>query len=79
MEPTLYKGDILIIDPEKKFTYGIGVVRHKEGYTIKRVIDHGNGRYTLRPHNPEYSEENIVADNDTIVYVPVRVLSIKNL
>ena len=79
MEPTLYEGDILVIAPHNTFTYGIGVVRHREGFTIKKVIDHGDGRYTLRPHNPEYPEENITADNETHVYIPIKVISLRDL
>lgn len=75
----MYEGDILIIDPHKKFTHGIGVVHHKEGFNIKRVIDHGVGRYTLCPQNPSHKEKNIVAENDTRIYVPIKIISMRDI
>ena len=79
MEPLLYKGDILVIDPHKKFIHGIGVVRHQEGYTIKRVIKRGEGKYLLCPQNPAYKEQEITADNETRIYVPVKVISLRDI
>jgi len=54
MEPTLYDGDILIINPHKKFTRGLAVVRHHWGYKIRNVHKRGNNSYTLAPVNPAY-------------------------
>jgi len=78
MEPTLHNGDILIIDPHKQFTRGLAVVRFHDGYNIKNVRRHGN-TLTLTPVNPSYDEEVIEADAETFLYVPVRVISMKEL
>jgi len=78
MEPTLKDGDILIIDPHKQFMRGLAVVRFHDGYTIKNVRRHGSS-LTLTPVNPVYDEQLIEADEETFLYVPIKIISIKNL
>ncbi len=78
MEPKLYSGDILVIDPHKEFISGIAVVRHHWGYKIRTVrkTDHS---YHLKPFNPLYKDENIIPDDETRLYVPIKVISMRDL
>lgn len=79
MEPNLRERDILIIDPHKRFKHGIAVVRHKWGYKIRLVKRSGSGSYMLWPTNIDYDEEEIYIEENTRLYVPVKVISMKNL
>ncbi len=79
MEPILYEGDILIIDPYKKFQRGIAVVRHKEGYKIRNVQIKGKYTFFLMPVNQAYEDEVISLDEETRLYVPVKVITIKDI
>lgn len=78
MSPMLNPGDILIIDPHKEFIKGIAVVRHHWGYKI-RVVRKLNHRYMLTPYNPAYNEEEIEPDDETRIYVPVKVICSRDL
>ena len=79
MEPLLHEGDILIIDPIKKFQRGIAVVRHKEGYKIRNVRKKGEYTFLLMPMNHLYEDEEITIDEETRLYVPVKVVSFKDI
>ena len=79
MEPILYEGDILIIDPHKKFQRGIAVVRHKEGYKIRNVRKKGKYTFLLMPINQAYEDEEISLDEETRLYVPVKVVSFRDI
>ena len=78
MEPVISPGDIVIINPHREFTRGIAVVCRREGYRIRlaRPIDSG---YLLIPFHPDYDEERLTTDDDTRFYVPVKVLSIRDI
>lgn len=78
MEPSLSKGNILIVNPAKKFTRGIAVVRHTWGYKIRNVKQHDKF-LLLMPINPKYDEEEILPDENTAIYVPVKAISIKDI
>jgi len=84
MEPLLYKGDIIVIDPDKQFSHGIAVVRHNWGYKIRNVkirnvFMKSEQKLYLCPQNSKYDPEEITADNDTRVYVPIKVISLKDI
>ena len=79
MEPLLHEGNILIIDPVKIFQRGIAVVRHKEGYKIRNVRKKGKYNFFLMPMNHSYEDEEITLDEETRLYVPVKVVSIKDI
>ena len=79
MEPTLRNGDILIIDPHKNFQGGIAVVRYREGYKIRNVRKTERNTYFLCPQNPAYKDEEIMQEEDTRLYVPVKVISMRDI
>ena len=79
MEPALSEGDILIIDPHIEFRSGMGVVRHHWGYKIRNVHPRGKGRYLLTPVNPAYKPEEIEAGEETRLYVPIKIVSMKDV
>jgi len=79
MEPVLFDGDILIIDPHKKYRHGLAVVRHHWGYKIRNVYKQNERRYYLCPQNSKYESEEITADNETRIYVPVKVISMRDI
>lgn len=79
MKPLLLKGDILIIDPRKEYRSGIAIVNKKQGYKICYVRKLSNHKYLLIPHNPEFSEEEITVDENIRFYVPVKVISLKDV
>lgn len=79
MEPQLYEGYIVVINPHLEFNGGISVVRNNEGYTIKNVRMLEGGKYLLCPMNPKYDIIEIVAGPDTRFYVPVKVISLKDI
>jgi len=79
MEPKLVAGDILVIDPHRKFDGGIAVVRHDEGYKIRHVRKIGRKRYLLCPFNSAYKDEEIEPGPDTQFYVPVKKISVSDI
>jgi len=89
MEPLLFEGDILVIDPHKEFTHGLAVVRHNWEYKIRDVEERkarigyvhrrSERKYYLCPQNKKYDAEEITADNETRIYVPVKVISMRDI
>ena len=79
MEPVLFEGDILVIDPHKEYRHGLAVVRHHWGYKIRNVYKQNERRYYLCPQNSTYESEEITADNETRIYVPVKVISMRDI
>lgn len=51
MEPLLFEGDILVIDPHKEYRHGLVVVRHHWGYKIRNVYRKSKLKYYLCPQN----------------------------
>lgn len=82
MEPMINKKDYLIINPHKEFIKGLAVVRHdfKEdlAYKIRMVRKHGN-RYILTPVNPLHEEKEITPNEGTRFYVPIKVISMRDI
>ncbi len=78
MEPRLYEGDVLIIDPHRQFDGGIAVIRHGWEYKI-RFVRKLNNHYLLVPFNPAYPQEELVPDDNTRIYVPVKVVSTRDI
>lgn len=78
MEPVLHDTDILIIDPKKKHQHGIAVVRHDLKVTIRNVQVSKN-KYYLWPYNPSHKTEEIVPDEFTRLFVPIKVISMWDL
>lgn len=82
MEPSLVKGDILVINPNKEFSKGLAVVRHdfndEFAYKIRMVRKHGN-TYILTPINPRYDELCLTPNQGTRLYVPIKVISMRDL
>lgn len=82
MEPMLRKGDVLVIDPHREFIKGFAVVRHSFGgelsYKIRSVVRRGN-LLSLTPCNPAFEPEDITPNENTRLYVPVKVLSLRDL
>jgi len=78
MMPQLHPGDILVIDPHRRFTSGIAAVRHHWGYKIRNVHRAGE-KLLLYPLNPAYKPEEIAPDDNTRLYVPVKVLSVRDI
>jgi len=79
MKPELAEGDILVIDPYKKFESGIAVIRHHWGYRIRNVKKITRDRWFLWPLNPAHDSLEITPDNDTRLYVPVKVISMRDI
>ena len=79
MEPLLHKGETLIIDLHKKFRDGLMVVRHHRGHTIRNVYKKSKRKYYLCPLNSKYNVEEITADNNTHFYIPVKVISVRDV
>ena len=79
MEPKLRDGDVVIIDPNRKFQSGVAVVRHHWGYKIRNVRKIGREEYRLWPLNPAYEEEVITRDEGTRLYVPIKVCSLRDI
>ena len=79
MEPQLHGGDIVIIDPHRKFSTGVAVVRHHWGYKIRNVRKIGGKEYHLWPLNPAYEDETITRDEATRLYVPIKVCSLRDI
>jgi len=79
MEPALYEGDIIIIDPHKQFQRGMAVVRYREGYKITNVQEKPNNMLHIWPQNPAHQEEVIMHDEDTRLYVPIKVISMRDI
>ncbi|MFC1692638.1 XRE family transcriptional regulator [Candidatus Latescibacterota bacterium] len=79
MEPLLHKSEILIIDLHKKIRDGLAVVRHHWGHKIRNVYKKSRRKYYLYPQNSKYKVEEITADNDTHFYVPVKVISVRDV
>ena len=82
MEPSLVKGDILVINPNKEFSKGLAVVRHdfndEFAYKIRMVRKHSDS-YILTPVNPRYDELSITPNQGTRLYVPIKVISMRDL
>ena len=79
MEPTLHEGDILIIDPNKTFRKGIAIVRHNKKYCVRNVHKLSSKKYLLISHNLKYEDEEITVDNYTKLFVPIKVISMRDL
>lgn len=84
MEPKLYKGDILIINPDLEFDGGLAVVRHvwediHLAYKIRNVRRLSPKRFLLVPLNPKYADEEITPGPDTHFYVPVKRISVSDI
>ena len=79
MEPLLYKGEILIIDLHKKFRNGLAVVRHHWGHKIRNVFIKSKKEYYLCPQNSKYKDEELIVDNYTRLYVPIKVITIRDI
>ena len=79
MEPVLFDGDILVINPYKVFRHGLAVVRHHWGFKIRNVFKKSDRKYYLCPQNSKYAAEEITADNETRVYIPVKVISMRDI
>ena len=79
MEPKLYRGDILVINPWLEFQSGIAVVRHKEGFDIRNVRKITTRLWYLMPQNPKYPDMEIVPNNDSKLYVPIKVISVRDI
>jgi len=79
MEPELKKGDVLIINPNLEFSHGIAVVRHFKGYKIRIVSKKTAKNYLLTPLNNKYPEELIIVDKETRFYVPVKIISMRDI
>ena len=76
MDPNISKGDIVIIDPQKEFRSDLVVISQKQGYKIGNVKLMGKNRYFIVPTNIAYNPEEIKVDEDTLFYVPIKVISI---
>ena len=75
MAPDLQKGDVLIINPDDKFTSiegGIGVVIHKGQFLIRKIYIH-KGDYLLIPANSSFKMEVSPIDDTQIFKVALRV------
>ena len=79
MDPMLHDGDILIIDPDKRFIRGIAVVRHKNGFKIRNAYYSASNRLYLVPLNTKYKSEEIIIGDETHIYVPVKIISLKDI
>ncbi|MFC1490468.1 XRE family transcriptional regulator [Candidatus Latescibacterota bacterium] len=79
MEPLLHIGEILVIDLHKKFRDGLAVIRQKQGHKIRNVSSKSKRKYYLCPLNSKYKVEEITADNNTHFYIPVKVISVKDI
>jgi len=89
MEPLLFEGDILVIDPHKEFMHGLAVVRHNWEYKIRDVErrnakigylhQRSERKYHLCPQNKKYPAEEITSGNETKIYVPVKVISLRDI
>jgi len=58
MVPDLHDGDLLILNPEDKFTNidgGIGVTVHNKRFLIRKIYIH-KGEYLLMPSNPAHKK-----------------------
>lgn len=78
MEPILRDRDILVINPYKHFVRGIAVVRHEWGYKIRTVRKHDDS-YIITPYNPAFNEEEIVPGPQTRIYVPVKIITLRDI
>jgi phage repressor protein C with HTH and peptisase S24 domain len=82
MMPLINNKDYLVINPHKEFVKGLAVVRHDFGeepaYKIRMVRKKG-GMYILTPMNPLYEELEIRPNKGTFFYVPVKVISMRDL
>jgi len=82
MSPMINAQDYLIINPHKEFSKGLAVVRHDYGedlaYKIRMVRKHGK-QYILTPVNPQYDELTITPNQGTRLYVPIKVISMRDL
>ena len=79
MEPVLYCGDILILDPNKEFKKGIAIVRHDQKYFIRIIRKLNNQKYLLMAQNPSYDDIEIKSDVFTKFFVPVKVISMRDI
>jgi len=82
MYPMINDNDYLVINPHKVFTKGLAVVRHDFGehlaFKIRMVRKHGK-QYILTPVNPQYDELTITPNQGTRLYVPIKVISMRDL
>jgi len=78
MEPVINNRDILVIDPHKNFTRGIGVIRNKSGLRIGNIL-YKESHITIIPFNPKYQEEETIMDDETYIYVPIKVISPRDI
>ncbi|MFC1551726.1 helix-turn-helix transcriptional regulator [Candidatus Latescibacterota bacterium] len=79
MEPLLHMGELFIIDLNKKNRDGLLVVRHHWGHKIRIVYKKSSRKYNLYPLKSKYKVEEITADKNTYFYVPVKVISVRDL
>jgi SOS-response transcriptional repressor LexA len=79
MLPQLQAGDILVIDPNRRFKSGIAAVRHHWGYKIRTVRKISRGKWLLCPLNTAFEIEEITPDENTRLYVPVKVISVRDI
>lgn len=79
MEPQLYDGDILIINPEKEWSNGIALISHNVLLQVRIVRKIEGRKYLLIPCNPKYESEEIARDETTQLYVPVKIISMKDI
>lgn len=78
MEPRLNEGDILVLDPHLKFDGGIAVIRHEEGYKIRKVRRLNKNHWLLIPYNDKYETQEITPSEDTWFYVPIKVVCVRD-
>lgn len=78
MEGRIKQGEIVIVAPNKVLK-SVAVVRRPSGYVFRGIRRLGDEyRYKLIPLAPEYEEEEIVPDDETVLYVPIKVLSLRD-
>lgn len=79
MAPTINRGDILIIDPHRDFRQGIAAVRHRETTSIRNVRRLDDRSLLLIPQNPSCPQERVTPLESTRLFVPVKIVSVREL
>jgi SOS-response transcriptional repressor LexA len=79
MIPRISEGELVIIDPYKVMKE-LAVVRRPQGHIIRGIQRMGNEYlFKLYALNPEYDIEEVAPDEENVLYVPVKVVSMRDV
>ncbi len=79
MEPRILKGEIVVVAPNK-IIKEIALIRQPQGFIIRGIERCGDEyRFQLHALNPTKKDDDIIPDDETVLYTPVKVMSLRDI